>query len=379
MARIIVGSYVVRFPLAGYLSWALQWLVGFQRLGHEVYFVEKSGWPDSCYDPSRDVQSDDCTYGIKTLVSHLEPFGLQDSWCYVDAAGEYHGLSREGVERVFDSADLFVDMGSHGNWLEEATHTQLRVLVDGDPGYTQMRALTNEEDLGDYHHYYSVGRNVGTDGCTVPTMGLTWRPIFDPVVVDLFPVRPVKDSAPFSTVMAWQSYRPVEFEGVTYGSKDQEFEKFIDLPRRTNASLALAVGGHHVPEHRLRRAGWRIRNPLLATRSVESFQRFIASSRGEFSVNKNFYVATNSAFFSDRSAAYLASGRPVVMQETGFSGHLPCGCGLFAVSTVEEAAAAIETVMGDYERQSAAAREIAREHLDTSVVLGSLLRELGVG
>ena len=378
MARIVVGSYVVRFPVAGYLSWALQWLVGFQRLGHEVYFVEKSGWPKSCYDPTSDSQSDDCTYGIETLVAHLEPFGLRDAWCYVDAGGQYHGLSRPGVEAVFRSADLFVDMGSHGNWLEEAASAQLRVLIDGDPGYTQMRALANEEDLGDYHHYYSVGRNLGTEHCTVPTMGLTWRPMFDPVVVDLFALRPVKDTAPFSTVMAWQSYRPVEFQGVSYGSKDREFEKFIDLPRRTSVPLALAVGGHHVPERRLRRAGWRLRNPLKVTRSVESFQRFIASSRGEFSVNKQFYVATNSAFFSDRSAAYLASGRPVVMQDTGFSHHLPCGRGLVAVSTVEEAASAIDMVSGDYEMHSRWARELAREHLDAGPVLGAFLNELGV-
>jgi len=378
MARIIVGSYVVRFPLGGYLSWALQWLVGFQRLGHDVYFVEKSGWPRSCYDPAHDVMSDDCSYGIETLVSHLKPFGLQDRWCYVDAAGVYHGLSRDRINEVFGSADLFVDMGTHGTWLPEAARSGRRVLIDGDPGYTQMRAFKHEEDLGEYDHYYSVGRNVGTDVCTVPTLGLTWRPIFDPVVVDLFPPRPVSDRAPFSTVMGWQSYSPVEYLGTTYGAKDQEFEKFIDLPRLTGATLELAVGGEGVPATRLRRAGWRLRNPLKVTRSAESFRAFIARSRGEFSVNKNFYVATNSGFFSERSAAYLASGRPVVMQDTGFSRHLPCGQGLFAVRTVEEAAAAIDTVTADYARQSAWAREIAREHLDAGVVLRDLLTELGV-
>jgi hypothetical protein len=379
MARIIVGSYVVRFPLGGYLSWALQWIVGFQRLGHEVYFVEKSGWPNSCYDPARDVMTDDCTIGLRTLVEHLAPFQLQDRWCYVDARGDYHGLSRAAIEGVFASADLFVDMGTHGTWLNEASRAQARVLVDGDPGYTQMRALSHDEDLGAYDHYYSVGRNLGTAGCTVPTMGLKWRPIFDPVVVDLFPVRPVPAGAPFTTVMAWQSYPSVVYNGTTYGAKAAEFEKFIDLPSRTTVPLALAVGGSRVPGERLASAGWRLENPLETTRSAATFRDFIAASRGEFSVNKNFYVATNSGFFSDRSAAYLASGRPVVMQDTGFSAHLPCGCGLFAVRTVDEAAAAIELVRGDYERQSRGAREIARTCLDSSVVLRAFLTELGVG
>ena len=139
MARIIVGSYMVRYPLGGMMSWVLQYLVGFQRLGHDVYFVEKSGYPNSCYDPAKKMMSDDCSYGIATLSSLLERFDLEGKWCFVDAAGRYHGLSRERVETVFESADLFVDMGTHGTWLDEAADTGLRVLVDGEPGFTQMK------------------------------------------------------------------------------------------------------------------------------------------------------------------------------------------------------------------------------------------------
>lgn len=378
MARIMVGSYMVRFPLGGYLSWVLQWLLGFQRLGHDVYFVEKSGWPNSCYDPSRDVMSDNCSYGLAAVSGLLTRFGLKGRWCFVDAAKNYYGLSRNRVEEIFKSADLFVDMGTHGTWLGEAEHTGLRVLVDGDPGYTQMKALTEEEDLGDYDEYYSVGRNVGTDLSTVPTLGKQWRPMFDPVVVGLFPCQRINPDAPFSTVMAWQSYKAIEFNGTTYGLKDVEFAKFMDLPSRTSVPLEIAVGGDNVPTELLEGAGWRLANPLEVTESFDTFREFIAASMGEFSVNKNFYVATNSGFFSERSAAYLASGRPVVMQDTGFSAHLPCGQGLFAVRTVDEAAAAINEIHSDYERHSKWARDVAIEYLDTPKVLGPFLGELGI-
>jgi len=347
-------------------------------MGHEVYFVEKSVWPNSCYDPSTDVMSDDCSYGIATVNSLLGRFGLRDRWCFADAANNYYGLSRDRMEEIFKSADLFVDMGTHGAWLGEAKETGIRVLVDGDPGYTQMRALAEDEDLGEYDYYYSVGRNVGTDLSTVPTLGKQWRPMFDPVVVDLFPYQHLSANSAFSTVMAWQSYKPVEFNGTTYGLKDVEFVRFMDLPKRTSVPLEIAVGGDNVPTELLEGAGWRLVNPLEVTESFDAFREFIAASMGEFSVCKNFYVATNSGFFSERSAAYLASGRPVVMQDTGFSAHLPCGQGLFAVQTVDEAAAAINEIHTNYERHSKWARDIAIEYLDTSKILSRFLDELGI-
>ncbi|HXK33325.1 MAG TPA: hypothetical protein VNM91_04835 [Dehalococcoidia bacterium] len=382
MARIVLGSYMVRYPLGGMMSWVLQYIVGFQRLGHEIWFVEKAGYANSCFDPIKNQMSDDCTYGTSVLNELLSRFGLEDRWCFVDAADEYHGVPRARIEAVLRSADVFVDMGTHGAWLEQAAGAGMRVLVDGEPGMTQMKwqkRLDAGGTLDAYDRYYTTGRNIGTEGSSAPAAGREWRHIFHPVVCDLFPAAPPPDErAPYTTVMNWQSYEPVTYRGRTYGHKDTEFEKFIGLPARCSAQFEAAISGANVPYGRLTAAGWQTRDAHAVTISFDSFRDYIAGSKGEFSVCKNGYVATNSGWFSDRGAAYLASGRPVVQQETGFSAHLPCGEGLFAVRDVDEAAAAIDEVERDYQRHARRAREIARERLDATVVLGGFLRELGV-
>ena len=292
--------------------------------------------------------TNDCTYGVATVHALLTRFGLQDRWCYVDANGGYHGLSRQRVEALVSSADLFLDMGTHGlgvegTWLDEAANAGLRVLVATEPGLTQMRMelkLAAGEALPQYDIYYTTGLNVGTAASPAPTAGRQWRPIVDPVVVDLFACHPRPPQAAFSTVMNWQSMPPVIFEGVRYGQKDLELPKFIG-PAPAHPRPARA---RHRGQERAHRAapaaGWQIRHALQVTASMDGYLAYIAGSQGEFGVCKHACVATNIGWFSERSAAYLASGRPVVMQDTGFSRHLPCGRGLFAVRTVEEAAAA---------------------------------------
>ena len=384
MARIVLGSYMVRYPLGGMMSWVLQYVVGFQRLGHDIYFVEKASYPNSCYDPSRDVMTDDCSYGVAALNALLARFGLEDRWCFVDAAGTYHGMPRQSIEAVLRGADLFIDMGTHGSWLPEAQGAGLRVLIDGEPGFTQMkmanRAAAGEGDP-EYDHHYTTGRNIGTDRSSAPTAGRTWRHIFHPVVPELFEPNgggAGGADAPYTTVMNWQSYEPLQYEGRAYGHKDVEFGKFRELPMEAPVPLEVAVSGKGVPQAELEQVGWRIRDAHEVTVSFASFAGYVRASRGEFSVCKNGYVATNCGWFSDRSAAYLAAGRPVVMQETGFSDHLPCGEGLFAVRTRHEAATALAEIAGDYERHSRRAAEIAHDFLDARRVLRRFLDELGV-
>ena len=208
MARIIVGSYMVRYQLGGMMSWVLQYLVGFQRLGYDVYFVEKSGYANDCFDPSRNVMTDDCSCGTGVVAALLSRFGLRDRWCFVDSQGTYHGIPRAQVEAIFRSADLFLDMGTHGAWLPEAEQTRLRVLGDGEPAFTQMKweqRRAADALLPEYDYYYTTGSNIGTSASTAPTAGKSWRHLWHPVVPEIFPVVPVPLDAPFTTVMNWQS------------------------------------------------------------------------------------------------------------------------------------------------------------------------------
>jgi hypothetical protein len=368
---------MVRYPLGGNLSWALQWLVGFQRLGHDVYMVEKAGYSNACFDPSQGVMTDDCTYGTRAVTSLLGRFGLEHRWCYVDGTGRYHGVPRPEIERVFRSADLFLDVGTHGAWQDEAAGC-VTARVDGEPGYTQMKweaARRQGAPVPQYARYYSNGMNIGTPRSSAPTAGVQWRGLYSPVVTDLFVTKPTPAAAPYTTVMNWQAHDPFVFDGVVYGQKDVEFDKFIGLPRQVAASMEIGVAGS-IPRARLIEAGWAIQPAHEVSSTYDRFAGYLADSRGEFSVCKHGYVALKTGWFSDRSAAYLASGRPVILQDTGFSAHLPCGRGLLSVDSVEEAADAIRQVEADYALHSRAARDIAREYLDASVQLTRVLNDL---
>ncbi|MFL6238980.1 MAG: hypothetical protein ACJ735_05740 [Actinomycetes bacterium] len=381
MARIVVGSYMIRYPLGGMMSWVLQYLVGFHRLGHDVFFVERASWPDACFDPVRRAMTDDPSYGIAATAALLDRYGLTGKWCFVDYLGQHYGMTSAQIQGVLDSADLYIDMGVHGSWSERAERAACRVLIDGEPGFTQMKMVQRQGsslELPPFDCYFSTGRNIGTPSTSTPDAGKVWRPLFHPVVLELFPVVPTPRDAAITTVMNWRSYDPLEYDGVVYGHKDVEFEKFIDLPRRCSRAVEIAVAGQHVPRETLTAHGWLVRDAYDVTRSFDEFRSYVSGSAAEFSVCKQGYVATRSGWFSDRSAAYLASGRPVVQQDTGFGEHLPTGHGLFAVNDVDEAALAVAEIEGDEGRHGTWAREVAADHLAADIVLAGFLAEVGL-
>jgi hypothetical protein len=370
-----------RYPMGGMMSWLLQYLVGFARLGHEVWYVERAARPNDWFDPVQDAMTDDASHGARVVGDLLARHGYGERWHLQDLAGRSFGASRGQIESAFASADLFVDMGGDHSWLDDASRCGLRILIDCEPGFTQMKMasrLEAGETLPDYDAWFTPGRNVGTERSSVPTAGKAWRAIVDPVVPGLFPVEPARRDAPFTTVMSWQSMRPRVWQGRSYGNKDVEFERFEQLPRMTRVPLEVAVSGRDVPWQRLARNGWRTRDANRISTSFESYAAYVRSARGEFTVAKHCFVATNCGWFGDRAAVFLASGRPVVMQDTGWSEHLPCGEGLFAVRSAEQAAAALEEIERDFPRHARRAREIAEEHLDAERALRGLLEGLGI-
>jgi len=385
MARIVLNTYMVRYPMGGMLSWALQYALGVRQLGHDTYLVEKASYPNECWDPRRGEMTDDASYGWTAVTELLSRFGLEDRLCFVDYSGAYHGISKSPIEDVLRSADVFIDMSSHGqgDWDQESAHAQRRILIDGEPGFNQMKMalrLNAGEELPTYDAYFTNGLNIGTHRSPAPTAGRVWGHVPNPVATDLYTVGPPPDvAAQFTTVMNWQSHDKLVFEGVTYGQKDVEFDKFADLPAHTSAPMEIAVAGNMVPRAQLANAGWQVRDALEVTSSFDAYMDYIRGSTGEFSVCKHVFFATNSGWTSDRTAAYIASGRPAVVEDTEFGSVIPTGEGLFAVSTVEEAAAAIDQITTDYQRHSRAAREIACEYFDARKVMGKMLDNVGVG
>jgi hypothetical protein len=380
MARIILGSYMFRYPLGGMLSWVLQYLIGLKEIGHDIYFVEKYGYPNSCYDPGKNLMSDDCSYGLKIVSELFTRFGLEGKWCFVQNGEIFHGLSKKKIKELFRTADVFIDMGTHGSWAEESLSASLRVFIDGEPAYTQIK-WANHAAAGipvpEYDHYFTNGKNIGAEGNPAPTLGIHWKHLFHPVKTELFITEPATLNMPFSTIMNWQSHDLIEYKGITYGQKDMEFPKFLSLPLEVNSSLEVAVSGN-APLALLSKNGWSIKNGHEVTLSFDSFRNYIFASRGEFSVCKNVFVTNATGWFSDKSGAYLASGRPVVLQDTGFGKHLPVGEGLFAVNTACEAKETLNEIEANYNRHSKAARQIAHEYLEARKVMKSFLYELGL-
>ena len=369
--NIVCSGYIVRYPLAGQTWHHLQYLLGFARLGHRVTFVEESGWPRSCYDPSRGEMTDDPAYGVAYLAQILRAHGLADDWCYVAADGTAHGLSRAALAVRCREADLYVDL-SGMNRSAEVEACRTKVLIDTDPVFTQIGGH-RLRSLEWYDALFTFGENVHRPECSMPIGDARWRPTRQPIVLDQWPAAPGDAHAPFTTVMNFNAYGERTHAGRVYGQKDRSFAPFVTLPRQVGEPMEIALNAAPDVCRRLELGGWRLADPLVVTQTPEAYRRYLVGSRAEFSVAKEAYVVTRSGWFSERSAAYLACGRPVIVQDTGFGTVLPVGRGVLAFATPAEAADAIARLRDDYVAHCRAARAVAEEFFDARTLLGALL------
>jgi hypothetical protein len=370
--RIVCAGYLVRYPLGGQTWHHLQYLVGFRRLGHHVTFVEHHGWTESCYDAAADVVTSNPAYGVGYVQALMAIHGLRHDWCYLAEDGTAHGMPRAELERRCRAADLYLSL-SNINDIPEADACGRRALVDTDPVFTQIGAHGLGPPLDWYDTLFTYGENVHQPGCEMPTAGARWVPTRQPVVLDLWPVEPGDPGAPLTTVMNWSAYGEHVHEGRVYGQKGRQLEPFVDFPAATGEPMEIALSAPEDVRARLRRGGWRLADPRAVTRTPGRYQEYLRASRAEFSVAKHGYVVTRSGWFSDRSAGYLASGRPVIVEDTGFSESLPCGRGLLAFRDQAQARAAIHALAQDYAGHCVAARQVAERFFDARVVLGALL------
>jgi hypothetical protein len=375
--RILVLGYIVRGPLGG-LAWHhLQYVMGLARIGHDVYFAEDSG--DSqwcCYDPTRHVTDADPTYGLEFARQTFERVQLAERWAYYDAhTSRWFGPCADRILDVCASADLLLNLSEVNPLRPWFIKIPARGLVDTDPVFTQIQHLTDERARNlalEHTSFFSFAENIGSDRCTIPDDGLPWQATRQPIVLDAWPVTRGPADGKFTTVMQWDSYAAREYDGVRYGMKSDSFGPYLDLPDKAGPVFELAVGGSTAHDL-LAARGWALRNPLDATRDPWAYQRYIQQSKAEFSVAKHGYVVTRTGWFSERSAAYLASGRPALLQETGFSDWLRTGEGVVAFSSPEEALAGIAAIDSRYASHCEAARAVAEQYFDARQVLPRLI------
>jgi hypothetical protein len=375
--RIVFLGYLIRGPVGG-MAWnRIQYLVGLSNLGHDIYYIEDSDDFPSCYDPVRDVTDSNPSYGLEFINRTFQRLGLSDRWAYYDAhTSSWIGPCANRIVEICSTADLLIHHGGVNRLRPLLMNIPERAMVDLDPVFTQIRHLTEPNARSEalkHTVFFSVGENIGKGMCTVPDDGFPWKATHHPIVLQGIPLTPAPKGGKFTTVMLWDSYSAVDYDGVRYGMKSDSFWTYMNLPERAGHIFELAMGSPSRPEILLRSKGWTLRDPLEITRDPWAYQIYIQQSKAEFSVAKHGYVVSQSGWFSDRSILYLASGRPVLIQDTGFPDWLESGLGVISFKTLDEAVAGIEDINSRYEFHCEAARQIAVEYFDADKVLPSLI------
>ena len=384
--RLVVLGMMGRCPFGGQTWLYLNWLRAFSSLGHDVWYVEDDpSWP---FDPDLNSPTDDCRYALRHIAHSMERIGLQHKWVFrlANVPGKCWGLDDTGLDDLFRSCDAILNIVGATNLREEHMAAPRRIYVQTDPVTAELRLANGDAHtaaaFAAHDTIITYAENYGNTDCGVPLNGIRYKKTRQPVDLDLWPAVTDPNSRYFTTIGNYrQSGSDVEYQGDTYfWSKHHEWEKIIDLPRHTTQEFELALNvAADGDQRRLEQYGWRIVSPYKMSLDVfGTYPSFFRHSRAEISVAKDQNVRLRSGWFSERDVCYLASGKPIVSQETGFSNILPTGAGLFCFSDKDEALAAVEAINGDYERHCRAARRLAEDYFAAPKVGAQFLRDVGL-
>lgn len=373
MATLVVSGALASRPFNAGGAWVrVSWLRGLERLGFDVFFVEQiAGEPDAA--------------AVRWFDGVMASFGLTGSAALVDGdGGTVRGASRGELLDLASASEALVNVSGHLRWEPFLRRARKKIYLDLDPGFTQLWHASGNGGarLAGHDLHFTIGENVGRRGCPIPTDGIAWRTTRQPVVLDDWPVAKGGDPRRFTTVGVWRGpYGPVEHEGRRLGLKVHEWRRVADLPKQAAATFEAALEIHPAEGRDvalLRDRGWNLVEPRAVAGDPASFRRYVQASGAEFSVAQGVYVETGSGWFSDRTTRYLASGKPALVQETGFSRTVPAGEGLVSFRTLDEAVAGAERIVREYDAHASAARAIAEEHFDSDKVLARFLDDAGV-
>lgn len=383
MATIVVSGAVANKHRQGGSIWVrMSWAEALRSAGFDVLFVEQID-ERTCVDAVGAPSTFESSANLATFERTMEGFGFAGSAALVCPDGpRVHGMDADDLLAHAAEAELLVNLGGHLRWEPLLRRLRRRAFVDLDPGFTQLwHAEGRPIGVDEHDLHFTVGMNIGTPRCRLPTSGIRWRAIRQPVTLERWPLSQGDELTSFTTVASWRgAYGPATWAGRTYGVKAHEFRRFLPLAREVGARFEAALDiheGDRADIERLGEHGWRLVDPAAAA-GTGDFRRFVQSSGAEFSPAQGIYVHTCSGWFSDRTVRYLASGLPALVQETGFGEHLPTGEGLLSFRTLDEARSGARGLIEDYGRHRLAARRIAEEHFAYDRAIAPLLEDAGV-
>jgi hypothetical protein len=385
MSTVMVASVIATKPRNGGNACAvLNWVHGLRKLGVQTYYVEQIA-SEHCTDDHGHVVPFERSANVAYFEHVMRDAGLTAvSTLICDGGPRTAGMSYREVLDAAEAADLLLNISGHLTLEPLMGRLRRKAYVDLDPGYTQFWHASGNAGarLNGHDFHFTIGENIGTSDCCIPTGDIRWRHTRQPIVLtaDTHPASPW--TGRFTTIGSWRgSYGPVQYGATTFGLKVHEFRKFIELPQRSAAEFEIALDIHPADGgdlDALRGHGWRVVDPRCLVPDPRSFDDYICASDAEWSAAQGIYVGTNSGWFSDRTVRYLAAGKPAVVQDTGFTRTLPVGDGLIAFRTLEEAVHGVAAVQRDPQRHQRAARALAAEYFDSSQVIGRLLDDTGV-